>query len=65
MGPKEYLSLDTVSLFLVIIDFACSYLLVNCFAGGNFLLGGQVLGQQKYIDFGLVSIFAESDESHV
>lgn len=24
-----------------------------CFAGGNFLLGGLVLGQQKYIDFGL------------
>jgi mannosyl-oligosaccharide alpha-1,2-mannosidase len=30
--------------------------LVNCFAGGNFLLGGKVLNQQKYIDFGLVSI---------
>ena len=24
-----------------------------CFAGGNFLLGGMVLKQQKYIDFGL------------
>jgi len=24
-----------------------------CFAGGNFLLGGMVLGEQKYIDFGL------------
>lgn len=24
-----------------------------CFAGGNFLLGGSVLKQQKYIDFGL------------
>ncbi|KAF2432287.1 seven-hairpin glycosidase [Tothia fuscella] len=26
---------------------------LNCFAGGNFLLGGSVLKQQKYIDFGL------------
>lgn len=24
-----------------------------CFDGGNFILAGQVLGQQKYIDFGL------------
>ncbi|KAF2712937.1 glycoside hydrolase family 47 protein [Pleomassaria siparia CBS 279.74] len=24
-----------------------------CFDGGNFILGGQVLGEQKYIDFGL------------
>ena len=24
-----------------------------CFAGGNFILGGQVLGRQDYIDFGL------------
>ncbi|ORY12533.1 mannosyl-oligosaccharide alpha-1,2-mannosidase-like protein [Clohesyomyces aquaticus] len=24
-----------------------------CFGGGNFILGGQVLGQQKYIDYGL------------
>ena len=26
---------------------------VACFAGGNFLLGGLALGEQKYIDFGL------------
>jgi hypothetical protein len=32
-----------------------SYLLVALFAGGNFLLGGQVLGQSKYTKFGLVS----------
>jgi mannosyl-oligosaccharide alpha-1,2-mannosidase len=29
--------------------------IVECFAGGNFLLGGSVLKEQKYIDFGLVS----------
>jgi mannosyl-oligosaccharide alpha-1,2-mannosidase len=27
---------------------------VACFAGGNFLLGGKVLKEQKYVDFGLV-----------
>lgn len=27
-----------------------------CFDGGNFLLGGQVLAQQKYIDFGLALV---------
>ncbi|KAI4199777.1 MAG: hypothetical protein LQ350_004404 [Teloschistes chrysophthalmus] len=26
---------------------------LNCFAGGNFILGGQVLDRQDYIDFGL------------
>jgi mannosyl-oligosaccharide alpha-1,2-mannosidase len=26
---------------------------VACFAGGNFILGGLVLGEQKYVDFGL------------
>ncbi|KAL8946104.1 MAG: hypothetical protein Q9183_007952, partial [Haloplaca sp. 2 TL-2023] len=26
---------------------------LDCFAGGNFILGGQVLGRQDYIDFGL------------
>jgi len=26
---------------------------VACFAGGNFILGGVALGEQKYIDFGL------------
>ena len=28
---------------------------MECFAGGNFLLAGQLLGEQKYTDFGLVS----------
>ena len=32
-----------------------SYLSVALFAGGNFLLGGQVLGESKYTKFGLVS----------
>jgi mannosyl-oligosaccharide alpha-1,2-mannosidase len=27
---------------------------MECFAGGNFLLGGQILHDKKYIDFGLV-----------
>jgi mannosyl-oligosaccharide alpha-1,2-mannosidase len=27
-----------------------------CFAGGNFLLGGNALGEQKYIDFGLALV---------
>lgn len=26
---------------------------LTCFDGGNFILGGQVLGEQEYIDFGL------------
>lgn len=26
---------------------------LTCFHGGNFLLGGSVLGEQKYIDYGL------------
>jgi len=28
---------------------------MQCFAGGNFLLGGMVLNETKYTDFGLVS----------
>jgi mannosyl-oligosaccharide alpha-1,2-mannosidase len=31
---------------------------VACFDGGNFLLGGLVLGQQQYIDFGLQLVSA-------
>ena len=27
-----------------------------CFAGGNFMLGGKVLGQQKYVGFGLALV---------
>ena len=27
-----------------------------CFDGGNFILGGQVLGEQKYIDYGLALV---------
>lgn len=30
--------------------------LVACFDGGNFILGGLVLNQQKYIDFGLALV---------
>jgi len=30
---------------------------LECFAGGNFILGGTVLGESKYTDFGLVSLF--------
>lgn len=33
------------------LDFASQHL--TCFNGGNFLLGGQVLGRQDLIDFGL------------
>ena len=29
---------------------------LTCFDGGNFILGGQVLKQQKYIDFGLALV---------
>lgn len=29
---------------------------LTCFAGGNFLLGGSVLGRQDYIDFGLALV---------
>jgi mannosyl-oligosaccharide alpha-1,2-mannosidase len=29
---------------------------MECFAGGNFILGGTVLGEHKYSDFGLVSL---------
>jgi mannosyl-oligosaccharide alpha-1,2-mannosidase len=29
---------------------------MECFAGGNFLLAGQVLQQKKYTEFGLVSL---------
>ena len=29
---------------------------LTCFDGGNFLLGGQVLGRQDYIDFGLALV---------
>lgn len=29
---------------------------MECFAGGNFLLGGFVLNETRYVDFGLVSI---------
>jgi mannosyl-oligosaccharide alpha-1,2-mannosidase len=28
---------------------------MECFAGGNFLLGGSILNETKYTDFGLVS----------
>ena len=34
-----------------------------CFDGGNFILGGQVLGQQKYIDFGL-SLVAGCEDTY-
>ena len=32
-----------------------------CFDGGNFILGGLVLGEQKYIDFGLQLVAACED----
>jgi mannosyl-oligosaccharide alpha-1,2-mannosidase len=34
---------------------------MECFAGGNFLLGGQILAEQRYTDFGLVSTIAQHE----
>jgi mannosyl-oligosaccharide alpha-1,2-mannosidase len=38
---------------------------MECFAGGNFLFGGRVLGAKKYTDFGLVSSDASSQISNL
>jgi mannosyl-oligosaccharide alpha-1,2-mannosidase len=35
---------------------------LECFAGGNFILGGTVLGETKYTDFGLVSRYLSTFE---
>lgn len=38
---------------------------MECFAGGNFILGGFVLNETRYTDFGLVStVFVSPDQPH-
>src|SRR3954469_10295874 len=56
MGRLGSFNLSIVSIILLYSARDVLIQAVACFDGGNFILGGLVLKEQKYIDFGLALV---------